>query len=69
MESKKTTALDSSLFILKTALLLFISPSLAQDGGFSETFDDSSLTGWETEGDTLVSGGILKISPPTMLPW
>ena len=65
MNSKRL--LISSLFVLLTALLLFISPALAQTGGFSETFDDSNLTGWEREGDTIVEGGILKISPPGMV--
>lgn len=43
------------------------SPALADDGGFTETFDDASLADWERQGDTIVESGILTISPPGMV--
>jgi len=49
------------------AVLLVASPGLADDGGFNETFDDPGLANWEQQGDTIVEGGILKLSPPGMV--
>lgn len=49
------------------AVLLGASPALADDGGFSETFDDPGLANWEQQGDTIVEGGVLKLSPPGMV--
>ncbi|MCJ7622540.1 MAG: DUF4956 domain-containing protein [Anaerolineaceae bacterium] len=62
----KKTALTTITIITMTALLLIYTPAAAQNdegGGFSETFDDSTLEGWEISEGATVSGGVLKISP------
>jgi hypothetical protein len=48
-------------------ILLMASPVRADDGGFTETFDDPGLADWEQQGDAIVEGGILKLSPPSMV--
>ncbi len=53
--------------VLIGALLVVASPALADDGGFTETFDEADLASWERQGDTIVESGILTISPPGMV--
>ncbi|MDJ0497605.1 MAG: DUF4956 domain-containing protein [Acidimicrobiia bacterium] len=53
--------------VLIGALLVVASPAVADDGGFTETFDEADLAGWERQGDTIVESGILTISPPGMV--
>lgn len=38
-------------------------PAAAQGGGFTETFDDPRLPGWEHSPEVIVSGGVLRIAP------
>ena len=42
-------------------LLLSVGGVLAQGQGFTETFDDPALPGWEVSGDVFLEGGILVI--------
>lgn len=49
----------SSIFILA----LFVFPALAQGDGFTESFDDPQLTGWEHSPEVIVSEGVLRIAP------
>jgi hypothetical protein len=52
--------------LLAAALLLtalFVSRAVAQGEGFSETFDDPQLPGWEHSPEVVVSGGVLRIGP------
>jgi hypothetical protein len=51
-------ALSSALI-----LALFVLPALAQGEGFSETFDDAQLPGWEHSPEVIVSEGFLRIAP------
>lgn len=53
--------------ILIGLVLLIASPLRADDGGFTETFDDVGLANWVQQGDTIVEDGILKLSPPGMV--
>ncbi|MEW5941077.1 MAG: DUF4956 domain-containing protein [Chloroflexota bacterium] len=55
-----------SLVLLAGLIVLLASPAsvLAQENGFTETFDDSSLPGWERHPDaTAVVDGVLQINP------
>lgn len=47
-----------SIFILIFGLIV---PSQAQEGGFTETFNDPTLPGWERTDNAIVEGGILRI--------
>ncbi|MBN1485335.1 MAG: DUF4956 domain-containing protein [Chloroflexia bacterium] len=42
---------------------LFVVRAAAQDPGFSETFDDVQLSGWEHSPEVIVSEGVLRIAP------
>jgi hypothetical protein len=54
----------SILFIGLTCLAWVVSPTLAQiDQGFTDTFDDSQLPGWEHSPEVLVSNGVLQVGP------
>ncbi len=44
-------------------LALFVYPALAQSEGFTETFDDLQLPGWEHSPEVIVSNGVLRIAP------
>ncbi|MEW6092369.1 MAG: DUF4956 domain-containing protein, partial [Chloroflexota bacterium] len=44
-------------------LALFVVPALAQGEGFTETFDDPQLPGWEHSPEVIVSEGVLRIAP------
>ncbi len=51
---------------LIVVFILFLVPltgALAQDEGFTETFDDSSLNGWERSEQSVVKDGVLVVSP------
>ena len=52
-------------FLTIIFLLIFVIPSiaLAQEDGFSETFDDSSLPEWEVPEGVSVEGGVLNMQP------
>jgi len=51
------------LIIVGLVLLLPASRAYAQDGGFSEDFEDQALSGWERSEGAVVQDGILVISP------
>lgn len=38
-------------------------PALAQEGGFTESFDDATLPGWERSGEAVVVDGALRLAP------
>jgi hypothetical protein len=47
------------------SVMLFVSPSsaFAQEGGFSETFDDAQLTGWDHSPEVVVIENVMRIGP------
>jgi photosystem II stability/assembly factor-like uncharacterized protein len=49
------------LVILTCFLLLPIQPIQAQEGGYTETFDDPALPGWERTDNASVADGVLRI--------
>jgi len=52
------------VFAAVVGLILLWTPcTLAQDGGFTETFDDPSLPGWEHSPNVGVINGVLRIEP------
>lgn len=61
--NKKFHALIIPLTVM--ALVVFsVHPALAQEDGFTETFDDSTLPGWERHPDaTSIVDGVLQINP------
>jgi uncharacterized membrane protein YhiD involved in acid resistance len=46
-----------------SAVLLGVTPALAQKEGYKETFDDPTLPGWEHSREVVVSDGVLKVTP------
>ena len=42
---------------------LFVARAAAQDEGFTETFDDPQLPGWEHSAEVIVTEGMLRIGP------
>ncbi|OQX65154.1 MAG: hypothetical protein B5M51_01555 [Anaerolinea sp. 4484_236] len=52
-----------SLLILVSLLLFPIAGVQAQEGGFTETFDEGPLNGWEHSEQAIVEDGVLSISP------
>ncbi len=54
-----TVLMLSSILIM----ILFVLPAAAQGEGFSETFDDTQLPGWEHSPEVLVRDGVLRIAP------
>jgi len=44
-------------------LIFLISPAWAQEGDYTENFEDSELSGWELSPDTIIIEGALRISP------
>lgn len=60
---KKTVSI--AILLLSSALIigLFVVPAMAQGEGFTETFDDSQLPGWEHSPEVIVMDGILRIAP------
>ena len=64
MPAIKKTRIWITALTLISILCLSTLPVFAQsEDGFSETFDDPTLPGWEHSQDVLVSEGVLKISP------
>jgi len=60
--ARKTLPL-MALFLSSLILLaLFVVPALAQGEGFSETFDDPTLPGWEHSPEVIVVEGVLRIA-------
>ena len=59
-----TTKLHKKRFLILILLILLLIPGIvqAQENGFTETFEDSTLAGWEAPHDVSVENGILKIS-------
>ena len=55
--------MNKKRILILTLLLLFLLPSIAQaqENGFTETFDDSTLENWEAPHNITVVDGILKI--------
>jgi uncharacterized membrane protein YhiD involved in acid resistance len=55
------------LFLLFVSLILTngsqTNPVSAQENGFSETFDDPLLPGWEHSPEVIVTNGVLRIGP------
>src|SRR4030042_502209 len=52
------------LFIGLIGAAWVVTPTLGQvDQGFTDTFDDSQLPGWEHSPEVIVSNGVLQISP------
>ena len=64
MRSNKLIRIWVTGLILVSIFYSGTMPVFAQDdGGFSETFDDPTLPGWEHSQDVLVSEGVLQINP------
>lgn len=62
MKTKQFLLGAYALVILMAALL--VCPAAAQEGGgFTDTFDDASLQGWEHGQDVIVENGVLRLSP------
>lgn len=59
----KTISIIALLLSSVLILALFVVPALAQGEGFSETFDDVQLPGWEHAPEVIVSDGVLRIAP------
>lgn len=58
----------TTILIILISLFLLVFPAFAQEGGFTETFDDTSLSGWiKIAGDTIVEDGVLKMDPGSMV--
>lgn len=53
----------AALTIALLAILLIITPAKAQEGGFTETFDDPTLPGWEHSPEAIVVEGALRLNP------
>ena len=58
----------TTILIVILSLFVFVIPALAQEGGFTETFDDTSMSGWtKIAGDSIVEDGVLKMDPGSMV--
>lgn len=51
------------MMIVLGVLVTFSWPAAAQENGFSDTFDDPMLPGWEHSPDVTVADGALRIAP------
>jgi hypothetical protein len=52
------------VFLCSTLIVtLYAIPASAQGEGFTETFDDPQLPGWEYSPEVIVSNGVLRIAP------
>ena len=61
--NKKYSVLVVTLAVM-ALLVLSVHPARAQENGFSETFDDPTLPGWERHPDaTSIVDGVLQINP------
>lgn len=63
MNSHPSFAFRWAAIILSLAVVLGTFSVQAQEGGFSETFDDPALPGWERSPNTEVVDGVLRIQP------
>jgi len=61
--TRKTISLIVLLLSSTLIIALFIVPAMAQGEGFTETFDDTQLPGWEHSPEVIVSNGALRIAP------
>jgi hypothetical protein len=61
--TRKNLSLSVLLLSSILILILFVVPVGAQDAGFSETFDDTQLPGWEHSPEVVVRDGVLRIAP------
>lgn len=60
---RKTVSMIVLLLSSALILALFVVPAAAQGEGFTETFDDTQLPGWEHSPEVIVSNGVLRIAP------
>lgn len=60
---RKTLPLGILFLCAIVILVFFIIPAFAQEEGFSETFDNPQLSGWDHSPEVIVSDGILTIGP------
>jgi uncharacterized membrane protein YhiD involved in acid resistance len=60
---RKTVSMIVLLLSSALILALFVVPAAAQSEGFTETFDDTQLPGWEHSPEVIVSNGVLRIAP------
>jgi uncharacterized membrane protein YhiD involved in acid resistance len=60
---RKTFPLTVLMLSSMMILILFVLPATAQGEGFSETFDDVQLPGWEHSPEVVVRDGVLRIAP------
>ncbi len=60
---RKTVSMIVLLLSSALILALFVIPTAAQGEGFTETFDDPQLPGWEHSPEVIVSNGVLRITP------
>ena len=56
---RKTFPLTVLMLSSMMILILFVLPATAQGEGFSETFDDVQLPGWEHSPEVVVRDGVL----------
>lgn len=59
----KTISILGLLFSSILLLALFVAPVAAQEGDFTETFEDTQLQGWEHSPEVVVREGVLRIAP------
>lgn len=60
---KRTVKLSIALLIVFGSIIPLSQTVTAQESGFTETFDDSSLPGWERSEGAVVVNGMLNIEP------
>ncbi len=54
----------AALFLCSALIVaMFVVPVKAQGEGFTETFDDAQLPGWEHSPEVIISDGVLRIAP------
>ena len=61
-----TRKILSLIVLLLNSILiiaLFVFPAMAQGEGFTETFEDTQIPGWEHSPEVIVSNGVLRIAP------
>lgn len=58
---KKLIVFLSGLIIVVLTVSILFDPGYAQENGFTESFDDSELTGWELSPEASVADGVLRI--------
>jgi hypothetical protein len=61
--TRKNISLIALLLSSALIIALFVIPAAAQGEGFTETFDDTNLEGWERSPEVIVSDGVLRIAP------